>query len=156
METHSSILIWKIPWTEEPGGRQSIGSQRVTHWSDLAHIHLHIYVYLYKIWTWLQCSNGLPRWLSGKESTCPWGDTRDTVSIPGLGRSPRGGNGNPLQYSCLENPTDRGAWRATAHGVTESQTQVSAWAQKHLIILPRPLCLWRSSSEQSESLIPRP
>ena len=38
---------------------------------------------------------------------------------PGLGRSPGGGNGNPLQYSCLENPIDRGAWRATVHGVTE-------------------------------------
>ena len=42
----------------------------------------------------------------------------DMGSIPGLGRSPRGGNGNPLQYSCLENPMDRGAWRATVHGVT--------------------------------------
>ena len=42
---------------------------------------------------------------------------RDPGSIPGLGRSPGEGNGNPLQYSCLENPMDRGAWRATAHGV---------------------------------------
>ena len=40
-------------------------------------------------------------------------------SIPGSGRSPGGGNGNPLQYSCLENPMDRGAWRATVHGVTK-------------------------------------
>ena len=49
---------------------------------------------------------------------------RDVGWIPGLGRSPRGGNGNPLQYSCLENPMDRGAWWATkseVHGVTESQ-----------------------------------
>ena len=45
------------------------------------------------------------------------GDTRDASLIPGLGRSPGGGNGNPLQYSCLENPTDRRTWRATAHGV---------------------------------------
>ena len=42
-------------------------------------------------------------------------DLRDKDSIPGMGRSPRGGHGNPLQYSCLENPTDRGAWRATVH-----------------------------------------
>ena len=42
--------------------------------------------------------------------------------IPGLRRSPREGNGNPLQYSCLENPIDRGAWRAMVHGVTKSQT----------------------------------
>ena len=43
-------------------------------------------------------------------------------SIPELGRSPGAGNGNPLQYSCLENPMDRGVWRATVHGVTESDT----------------------------------
>ena len=46
---------------------------------------------------------------------------RDAGSIPGLGRSPGGGHGNPLQYSCLENPMDRGAWRATAHRVTKSR-----------------------------------
>ena len=47
------------------------------------------------------------------------GDPRDTGLIPGLGRSPREGNGNPLQYSCLGNPMDRGAWRATVHGVAK-------------------------------------
>ena len=46
------------------------------------------------------------------------GDIRDTGSIPGLGRSSGGGHGNPLQYSCLENPRDRGAWQATVLGVT--------------------------------------
>jgi len=50
--------------------------------------------------------SGLPRWLSGKESTCQAGDMG---SIPGLGRSPGEGNGNPFQYSCLENPMNRGA-----------------------------------------------
>ena len=45
------------------------------------------------------------------------GDMRDAGWIPGLGRSPGEGNGNPLQYSCLENPMDRGAWQATVHGV---------------------------------------
>ena len=50
------------------------------------------------------------------------GDTGDTGSIPGLGRFPGGGNGNPLQYSCLGNPMDRGAWQAIAHGVAKSQT----------------------------------
>ena len=49
------------------------------------------------------------------------GDIRDTGSIPGLGRSPGGGHGNPLQYSCLENPMDRGAWRATVHRMPESR-----------------------------------
>ena len=48
------------------------------------------------------------------------GDVRDTSSIPGLGRSPGGGNGNPLQYSCLGNPIDRGAWQATVHRVAKS------------------------------------
>ena len=47
-------------------------------------------------------------------------DAGDTGSIPGLGRSPGGGNGNPLQDSCLENPMDRGAWWAAVHGVEES------------------------------------
>ena len=53
------------------------------------------------------------------------GDARDMSSIPGSGRSPGGGNGNPLQYSCLERPMDRGAWWAKVHGVTKSQTQLS-------------------------------
>jgi len=48
------------------------------------------------------------------------GDVRDKSSIPGLGRSPGEGNGNPLQYSCVENPMDRGAWRATVHRVRQS------------------------------------
>ena len=52
--------------------------------------------------------HGLPRWLRGNESTCNAGDTGDVGSILGLGRSPGEGNGNPLQYSCLGNPVDRG------------------------------------------------
>ena len=50
------------------------------------------------------------------------GDVEDVGSIPGSGRSPGGGHGDPLQYSCLGNPMDRGAWRAAVHGVAESQT----------------------------------
>ena len=52
------------------------------------------------------------------------GDIRDVGSIPGLGRSPGEGHSNPLQYSCLENPMDRGVWRATVHRVAKSQTQL--------------------------------
>ena len=59
--------------------------------------------------------------LSFREICFP-GGTRDMSLIPGLGRSPEEKNGNPLQYSCLENPMDRGAWWATAHGVTKSWT----------------------------------
>jgi len=56
---------------------------------------------------------------NGKESTCNVGDLG---SIPGSGRSLREGNGNPLQYSCLRNPMDRGAWQTTVHGVAKGQT----------------------------------
>jgi len=58
-------------------------------------------------------------WHSGKESVCNAGDLG---SIPGEGRSPGEGNGNPLHYSCLDNSTDGGAWRATVHGVAETDT----------------------------------
>ena len=50
------------------------------------------------------------------------GDIRDTGSVPGLGRSPGGGHGNPLQYACLKNPMDREAWWAAVHGRTELDT----------------------------------
>ena len=53
------------------------------------------------------------------------GDARDVGSIPGLGRSPEGGRGNPVQYSCLENPMGRGAWWVTVHGATKSQSRLS-------------------------------
>ena len=58
------------------------------------------------------------------------GDLRDTGSIPELGRYPGEGNSNPLQYSCLENPMDRGAWQATVHRVTKSWTQLK-WLSAH-------------------------
>ena len=57
-----------------------------------------------------------------KKQSANAGDVRDVGSIPGLGRSPGGGHGNPLQYSCLENPMDREAWRVTVHGVAQSHT----------------------------------
>ena len=65
---------------------------------------------------------GFPWGSDGKESTC---NTGDPYSIPGLGRSPGKGNGYPVQYSCLENPMDRGAWRATVHRVAKSRTQLN-------------------------------
>ena len=55
-------------------------------------------------------------------------DAEDMGSIPGSGRSPGEGNGDPLQYSCLKNPMDRGAWWATVHGVEKSWTRLSDWA----------------------------
>ena len=74
------------------------------------------------LFVWL--TGGLPWWLSGLESACSAGDSGDTGSVPGLGRSPVGGNGNPLQHFCLENPMNRGAWWATVHRVAKSQTQL--------------------------------
>ena len=62
-----------------------------------------------------------------KNSPANAGDARDTGSVPGLGRSPGGGNGNPLQYSCLKKPMDRGAWQAAVHGVKKNQTPLSTF-----------------------------
>ena len=98
--THSSILAWRIPWTEEPCGLQSTGSQRVRHDRVTSFS--------------LSLSNS-------KGSACNVGDLG---SIPGWGRSPGEGNGNLLQHSCLENPMDGGAWWAIVHGVAKSHTQL--------------------------------
>ena len=64
---------------------------------------------------------GFPGGSDGKESAC---NAADLGSISGLGRSPREGHGNPLQYSCLENPMDSEAWQATVHGVAKSRTRL--------------------------------
>ena len=104
MASHSSILAWRLPWTEEPGGLQSVGSQESDTTERLNHHHMFI--------SFDSVS---------KESACNAGDPG---LIPRLGRSPGEGNGNPPQYFCLENPVDRGAWRAMAHGVAESQTRL--------------------------------
>ena len=71
----------------------------------------------------MEATLGVPRWLSGKESACQAGDMG---SIPGLGRSPGEGKGDPLQYSCLQNAMDRGAWRSQTAGrdlMTKQQQQ---------------------------------
>ena len=73
------------------------------------------FIFKNKIWSFMS----FPGCSEGKESACNVGDLG---SIPGSGRSPGGGNGNPLQYSCLENSVDRGAWKATVHSVAKSQT----------------------------------
>ena len=75
--------------------------------------------------SWDNCriTRGHPQWLGGKDSACKAGAVGATGLIPGSGRSPGEEHGNPLQYSCLENPMGRGAWQATVHRVAKGQTQ---------------------------------
>ena len=82
---------------------------------------------------------GFPGGSVSKESACNVGDLD---SIPGLGRSPGEGNGNPLQYSCLENSMDRGAWRATVHGVTKSGTRLNDFHFPRAYISTGSLYTW--------------
>ena len=89
--------------------------------------------FLICIWHIIIMIGGLLRWLSGRESACIAGATENAGSIPGSGRSPGGGHVNPLQYSCLENPMDRGTWQATVHRIAESQTWLK-WFSMHLQI----------------------
>ena len=90
MATHSSVLAWRIPGTGEPGGLPSMGSHGVGHdWSDLAAAA-----------AWLYWAS--PVALVVKNLPANARDLRDTGLIPGLGRSPGAGHGNPYQYSCLE------------------------------------------------------
>ena len=76
----------------------------------------------------------IPGGSEDKASACHAGDQG---LIPGLGRSPGEGNGNPLQYSCLENPMDGGAWWATVHGVTKSRTRLSDFTSLHFTVVTR-------------------
>ena len=102
-------------------------------------------------WTWQQATSlqntilfiiykryhtkGFPGGSKGKDSAC---NTGDLGSIPGLGRSPGEGIGNPLQYSCLENSTDREAWQATVHVITKSRT----WPHQTLLLVKRDGARW--------------
>ena len=146
MATHSSILAWRIPWTEELFGLQSMGSQRVGHdWVTFISLHFSTShaskFYLWNIlnvikvfWKryksihnyfiiFLTLNSGLvfPGGPESKESACNAGDLG---LVSGLGRSPEKGNGNPLQYSCLENPMNKGAWRAIVHVFAKSLTRL--------------------------------
>ena len=138
MATHSSVLAWRILWTEKLGRLQSMGSQRVGHhWRDLAAAaagHHHggrdrVEGKVIKIGTFVEVS-GWDVWCftflyGGSDGKASAYNAGDLGLIPGSERSPGEGNGNPLQYSCLENPMDRGAWWATVHGVAKSQTRLS-------------------------------
>ena len=81
----------------------------------------------------LECYLGFPGGAVVKNLPASAGDSRDASSIPGSGSSPGVGNGNPLQYPCLENSMDRGAWGATVHGVTKSWTWLSDYHTHNVI-----------------------
>ena len=83
---------------------------------------------------------------SGAVVKNPPADAGEAGSIPGLGISPEEGNGNPFQYSCLENSTDRVAWQVTAHGVTKSWTRLSSYTQ----MFPSEKFKSQGSSENSD------
>ena len=125
MAAHSSILSWRIPWTKEPDELQSMGSQS---WTQLSDYHSR---FSYKLLDVPLFFSDLVKCLA-KFSTSvgmgfpgssvvknPPANAGDSGSVSGLGRSSGEGNGNPLQYSCLENPMDRGAWWATESYLTE-------------------------------------
>ena len=140
MATYSSILAWRMPWMEEPGGLHAMGSQRVRHdwatsltwlWSPQRKFPWLLYLNKFPFIIFYLNSPSL-FFISSTVTCCyfPGGSMvknlpamwEDVGWIPGSGRSPGGGHGTPLQYSCLENPMDRGAWRGTVHGVAKSQT----------------------------------
>ena len=156
MAPHSSTLAWKIPWTEEPGRLQSMGSWRVGHdWATSLSPFTFMHwkrkwqpapVFLpgksQGQWSLMGCRLGVAhsqtqlKHLSSSMSVlgasqvallvknlpASAGEIRDVSSIPGSRRSRGGGDGNPLQYSCLENPMDRGDWQVTAHKIAEPNT----------------------------------
>ena len=97
--------------------------------SLLPFIHTHIYIILILVYfSILPYTMSFPGGSEVKVSAC---NTGDLGSIPGSGRSPGGGSGNPLQYSCLETPMDRGTWQATVHGVAKSLTRPSTHTHTH-------------------------
>ena len=113
-------------WTRRPGMLQFTGSQRVRYnWTTELKCQIpekEIYVVLLYFFNGYLAFLGFPGSTAGKESVFKAGDLG---SIPGLGRPPGGGLGNPLHYSFLGIPMDRGAWWATVHGIAKSRTQLS-------------------------------
>ena len=94
---------------------QTVNNAKMIYWIFTKYLSTGKYVY------------GFPGGSEVKASACNAGDLG---SIPGSGRSPGEGNGNPLQYSCLENPMDGGVWWATVHGVTKSRTRLNEWLKR--------------------------
>ena len=100
----------------------TLANESLTWYRFLAYIiaqHFRTLASKNSVWAY----KGFPGGSSGKEAACQCRlEVTDMGSIPGLGRSPGGGHGNPLQYSCLKNLMDKGAWHAEVHGIVQSQT----------------------------------
>ena len=139
MAPHSSVLAWRIPGMVEPDGLPSMGSHGVGH--DIA-TSLSLFTFMHWRRKWQPTPVFLPGESRGWWSLVGcrlWGrteldTTEATQTIPGLGRSPGGGHGNPLQYVACIIPMDRGAWWATVHRVaelkmTEATQHAHTWLQ---------------------------
>ena len=131
----SRVRLFATPWTVAYQAPLSMGFSTQWSWSGLPFpspgdlpnpaLELRSPCPYINVYTWMHFMGEPPRWCSGTESACQAGDAG---SIPGSGRSPQERNGNPFQYFCLENPSDRGAWHATVLGVAKSQTWFRDWA----------------------------
>ena len=125
-----SSFIMPLPGVMLGGGNPGNGFIYFPDFWDIIQVisNRNIYIYLsvciYIPW--------LPQWLSNKESTCNAGDARDAGSIPRSARSPGGGNGNVLQYSCLDHSMNTGTWQATVRGVKKFGHDWSDWAKAHI------------------------
>ena len=97
----------------------------------ISKVFVEFIIILLLVFFWHVESYGCPGGSDSVESACNAGDRG---SIPGLGRSPGEGNGNPLQYSCLENPMNEGAWQAIVRGVAKTGTQLSDFTSLHFIV----------------------
>ena len=106
----------------------------------MLHQQTHNRLLLYRPW-------GFPGSSADKKAACNAGNLG---SLPGLGRSPGEGHDNPLQYSCLENPMDRGAWRATVHGVAKGQTQLNTHIHIHTPS-PRDVSILPGGEEENKT-----
>ena len=150
------ICVWLFAalWIVAHQAPLSMGFPRQEYWSGLPftyiyiHIHIHIYVYIYiytfkksfvyiHIHTWASQVALVVQFPPATE-----GDIRDAGSIPGSGRSPGGGHGNPFQYSCLENLMGRGVWQNIAHRVTKSWLSMHA----HIHVYVYKICIYTNIS----------
>ena len=148
MAAHSSALAWRLPAVREPGGMPSMGSHRVGHDEAMKRLNssssskarnlvLCVISPDFDVFTErhlgmneedkrqvLSLGCRFAAGASSKEPACQSRRLREASVMPGPGRSPGGGRGDPLQCSCLENPMDRGAWRPAVRGVPQSRTRL--------------------------------